>query len=62
MTFVTTRRASLKAIAGATATLIVQRDARAAAVPFDQWIAAFRAKALAHGITEETYARVMRGI
>jgi membrane-bound lytic murein transglycosylase B len=61
VTFVTTRRASLKAIAGATATLIVQKDARAAAVPFDQWIAAFRAKALAHGITEETYARVMRG-
>ncbi len=61
MNLVTTRRASLKAIAGATATLLLQRDVRAAAVPFDQWIAAFRAKALAHGITEETYARVMRG-
>ncbi len=31
-------------------------------MPFDQWIAAFRAKALAHGIKEETYTRVMRGV
>ena len=29
---------------------------------FDQWIAAFRAKAMAHGITEETYARVMSAV
>jgi membrane-bound lytic murein transglycosylase B len=28
-------------------------------MPFEQWIAAFRDKALAHGITPETYARVM---
>jgi lytic murein transglycosylase len=31
-------------------------------MPFEQWIAAFRAKALAHGITPETYARVMRAV
>jgi membrane-bound lytic murein transglycosylase B len=29
---------------------------------FDQWIAAFQAKALARGITTETYARVMSGV
>ena len=31
-------------------------------LPFDQWIAEFGAKATARGITEETYARVMRGL
>jgi membrane-bound lytic murein transglycosylase B len=58
------RRGSLKAIAGAVAALIVPDAARAQAarLPFDQWIAAFRAKAVARGITEETYARVMRGV
>ena len=39
-----------------------QALAAAARMPFDQWIAAFRAKALAHGITAETYARVMSGV
>ncbi len=33
--------------------------AAAKRMPFDQWIDAFRAKALAHGITAETYASVM---
>ena len=31
-------------------------------VPFDAWVAAFRAKAEARGITAATYARVMTGI
>jgi lytic murein transglycosylase len=31
-------------------------------MPFDQWIAAFRVKALARGITPETYARVMNAV
>jgi lytic murein transglycosylase len=31
-------------------------------MPFDQWIAAFRAKALARGITPETYTRVMSAV
>jgi membrane-bound lytic murein transglycosylase B len=31
-------------------------------LPFDQWIAEFGTKATAHGITEETYARTMRGL
>jgi membrane-bound lytic murein transglycosylase B len=58
------RRGSLKALAGAVAALLVPDAARAqtARLPFDQWIAVFRAKAVAHGITEETYARVMRGV
>ena len=42
--------------------MIVPRAASAAAVPFDRWIDAFRAKAVAHGITDETYTRVMRGM
>jgi len=31
-------------------------------MPFDQWILAFRGKAMAHGISEETYSRVMLGM
>jgi lytic murein transglycosylase len=31
-------------------------------VPFDQWVATFRTKAIARGITDETYTRVMRGL
>jgi membrane-bound lytic murein transglycosylase B len=58
------RRASLKALAGAVAGLILPRDASAKAtrLAFDQWIGAFRATALAHGISAETYARVMTGL
>jgi membrane-bound lytic murein transglycosylase B len=58
------RRSSLKALAGAFAGLILQRsaDAAAARASFDQWIEAFRAKAIAHGIAPETYARVMSGL
>ncbi len=62
MRAVTTRRASLAAISGAIATLIAPTGARAAAMPFDQWTAAFRAKAIAHGITDDTYTRVMSGV
>jgi membrane-bound lytic murein transglycosylase B len=58
------RRASLKAIAGALAGLVLPRQASAVSArpPFDQWIAAFRAKALAHGITDEIYAHVMSAV
>jgi lytic murein transglycosylase len=62
VTAVTTRRASLKAAAAAVTAMILPRAASAAAVPFDRWIEAFRAKAVAHGIADETYARVMNGI
>ena len=58
------RRASLKAIVGAIAGLILPRGAgaKAARLAFEQWIAAFRATALAHGISAETYSRVMTGL
>jgi membrane-bound lytic murein transglycosylase B len=58
------RRASLKAIVAAVAGLMLPRDvgAKAAHLAFDQWIGAFRAKALARGITADTYARVMDGL
>jgi lytic murein transglycosylase len=58
----------LKATAAACAAVILpsHASARGAKKPirltFDQWIAAFRAKATAHGITEDTYTRVMRGL
>jgi membrane-bound lytic murein transglycosylase B len=63
------RRTSLKAIAGAFAGLMLPKSTLPSAAaaenshtPFDQWIAAFRAKALAHGITPETYTRVMSAV
>ena len=31
-------------------------------MPFETWIATFRAKASARGITDETYTRVMHGL
>ena len=60
----TAKRASLKMAAGAFAGLFLPRaaDAKQTQPSFDQWIAAFQAKALARGITPETYARVMSGL
>src|SRR6266850_44876 len=37
-------------------------SAQSAAQPFPQWVESFRAKALAKGITEATYQRVMGGL
>jgi len=62
VTIATTRRDSLKAVAGACASLLAPTGAHAQHLTFAQWIAAFRAKALAHGITEDVYARAMDGI
>jgi lytic murein transglycosylase len=58
------RRASLKMAAGAFAGLILPRyvGARETQPTFDQWTAAFQGKALARGITPETYARVMSNL
>ena len=56
------RRALLRATAGAIAGVILPRRASAAVTSFDQWIDTFRAKAMAHGITEEIYTRVMLGM
>jgi len=55
------RRSSLKLIAGAFAGLILPKTAPAE-TSFEQWIEAFRPKALAHGITAETYDRAMSGL
>ena len=56
------RRNSPRAITGAAASLIAPPMANAAAVPFDPWIAKFRNKAIACGITDATYTRVMAGV
>ena len=55
-----TRRALLRSGLGAGALLALPADAFAAAPPgFDQWRDSFRARALAKGISDATYTRVM---
>jgi membrane-bound lytic murein transglycosylase B len=58
------RRAVLRMAAASLAALVLPRSAGAkeAQATFDEWVAAFQAKALAHGIAAETYARVMSGL
>jgi len=56
-----TRRAMLSALMGSVATLCGPYPARADQ-SFEQWVTAFCDKALARGISEETYARAMRGV
>ncbi len=58
------RRTALKAALGALAGLIAPRTSagKATHLSFDEWVEAFRATALAHGITEGTYQRVMHGL
>jgi membrane-bound lytic murein transglycosylase B len=60
----TTRRGVLLAAAQAAALLAVPGVARAQAsrTPFPQWVAAFRPRALARGISGATYDRVMGGV
>src|SRR3974377_38960 len=53
-----TRRNLLAGLAGAAAGLS-GRPAAHAEIGFEQWIAAFRSKAVARGTSEETYTRVM---
>jgi len=62
VTHFATRRASLKTVGGALASLLLPPSASAQRLPFDRWIAVFRGKAIAHGITDETYMRVMRAV
>jgi membrane-bound lytic murein transglycosylase B len=65
-----TRRACLATLAGAAGSIVpILADARTRKPArlekkesFDEWVAAFRAKAEARGITEATYTRVMRGL
>ena len=56
-----TRRNLLAGLAGA-ATAQSGLPAAHAEIGLEQWIAAFRSKAAARGVSEETYTRVMRGV
>ena len=55
-----TRRASLRLLAGAVAA--ASTPAKAARAPFAQWVESFRPRALARGVSDATYARVMRNL
>src|SRR5262245_19419782 len=57
-----TRRHLLSAAVGFAAALALPRGAEAARVSFPQWVANFRPRALARGISDETYTRVMSGV
>src|ERR1043165_598678 len=51
------------ALGGAVSATFVERAfAQSAAQPFAQWVESFRARALARGISEATYTRVMSGL
>jgi len=57
------RRNAIEALARVPAlALPIPARAQTPKLPFDQWVAAFRARALARGISEATYARVMHGL
>ncbi len=56
-----TRRSFLAGAASVCA-LPSQLLAQTAAQPFDQWVTVFRPRALARGVSEATYARVMGGL
>jgi lytic murein transglycosylase len=53
------RRALLSGAAGLAAALAADGPARARSAAFDRWVHAFRDRALARGISAETYDRVM---
>ena len=61
-----TRRAALQTLAWGAALTVSARPAsslaQSAQLPFDQWVAAFRARAIARGISDATYSRVMHGL
>lgn len=57
------RRRFVRTALAAAATFAVPPSLRAqGAQPFDRWVAAFRPKALARGVSETTYDRVMTGL
>src|SRR5579859_7964156 len=56
-----TRRNLLAGLVGGAAGLSGLPAARGE-IGFEQWVAVFRPKALARGISEETYTRVMRSV
>jgi membrane-bound lytic murein transglycosylase B len=55
------RRSFIGGIAGSFATAMLPEQPLAE-TGFDQWMAAFRSKAIARGITGDTYTRVMEGL
>jgi membrane-bound lytic murein transglycosylase B len=56
------RRACLPLLAGVMATLNPSAFAEDSKSAFDQWVAAFRARARARGISDATYTRVMADV
>src|SRR6266436_6984546 len=56
------RRACLSMLAAAAATWSATARAQASKSSFDQWVAAFRARARARGISDATYTRVMTNL
>src|SRR5262249_18966405 len=56
------RRACLSGLAAAMAALSATARAQASKTSFEQWVAAFRARARARGISDATYTRVMSTI
>ncbi len=57
------RRLLLQGAFAASATLIAARaDAQRSRLPFEQWVTAFRPRALARGVSEATYDRVMKNL
>src|SRR3984893_12026026 len=57
------RRRALQALAWGSALVLPARAlAQSTKEPFDQWVATFRARAVARGVSEATYTRVMRGL
>src|SRR5437660_1465905 len=60
--FVLSRRACLPLAAGAIAGWSTGARAQSGNAAFDQWVAAFRARARARGISDATYTRAMSNI
>jgi membrane-bound lytic murein transglycosylase B len=57
------RRTALQALAAATALILPASGlAQSPQQPFDQWVEAFRARAIGRGISDATYTRVMHGL
>src|SRR5262245_12330636 len=57
------RRDLFAALGGAVATLALPAAAFGqSSTPFAQWVASFRSRALARGVSGETYDRVMSGV
>src|SRR5919108_531801 len=56
------RRACLSLLTGAAAMLSTKASAQNSRSSFDQWVAAFRARAQARGISDATYTRVMTNV